>query len=130
MLCFCFVYVVAITSFQHLILRWNSIVYSWKNFNIPEKHWHIILVFIVGDMDDRTNRHVAQHRDNKCSLLTIYSPTLVFLSTLSSIYIYLPRWSCTDQPVKMKFPTRVFQKWDLYFESRLRLMVSKAKQIW
>ncbi|XP_048734833.2 uncharacterized protein LOC125650510 isoform X2 [Ostrea edulis] len=44
-----------------------------------------------GDMDDRTNRHVAQHRDNKCSLLTIYSPTLVFLSTLSSIYIYLPR---------------------------------------
>ncbi|XP_056020802.1 uncharacterized protein LOC125650510 isoform X4 [Ostrea edulis] len=51
---------------------------------------HSVMV-INGDMDDRTNRHVAQHRDNKCSLLTIYSPTLVFLSTLSSIYIYLPR---------------------------------------
>lgn len=44
-----------------------------------------------GKRDDRNDRHVAEQTDNKCSSLTMYLPTFVLISTLYSIYIYLPR---------------------------------------
>nr|XP_022333121.1 vascular endothelial growth factor receptor 1-like isoform X2 [Crassostrea virginica] len=45
---------------------------------------------VGGTSEDRTGRQ-AEQKDNHCSLLTTHFPTLVLLSTLSSLLIYLPR---------------------------------------
>ncbi|XP_061164135.1 zwei Ig domain protein zig-8-like isoform X2 [Saccostrea echinata] len=59
--------------------------------NATSKNRIRAVVATGGKSDDRRDRHVAEQTDNKCSLLTMYLPTFVLLSTLSSIYIYLPR---------------------------------------